>query len=100
MHQPERTCVGCRRRRPKHELLRVARTPQGVLLDPRARLGGRGAHVCPSADCVERATAANGRAIRRALRCTESVDLTEAMQQLRDAITPNADGDPTKELRT
>ncbi|HEX5936352.1 MAG TPA: YlxR family protein, partial [Actinomycetota bacterium] len=32
--EPERSCVGCRRRAPKAELLRVAHTPSGVRADP------------------------------------------------------------------
>ena len=44
---PERSCVACRRRRPQAELLRLARTPEGIVPDPRRRLPGRGAYVCP-----------------------------------------------------
>lgn len=53
-HTPTRTCLGCRRRRPKHELLRLVRRPDGrVEADPAA--AGRGAYVCTEGECLERA---------------------------------------------
>ena len=64
--EPVRTCVGCRLRAPKAELLRIARTPEGVRTDPEAVAPGRGAYVHLAVDCVE---AAVGRgAIARVLR--------------------------------
>lgn len=53
---PMRTCVGCRTSRPKRELVRVVRTPDGdVTVDPTGKLSGRGAYVCPDVRCLERA---------------------------------------------
>jgi predicted RNA-binding protein YlxR (DUF448 family) len=64
--EPERSCVGCRQRAPKAELLRVARTPAGVSADPRGTAPGRGAYVHPGSDCV--AAALRKGALARALR--------------------------------
>lgn len=51
-HVPERTCVACRQQRPKRELLRVVRTPQGrVELDPTGKKSGRGAYLCAKRSC-------------------------------------------------
>lgn len=37
----------CREKKPKHELLRVVRTPEGeVLVDASGKLNGRGGYVC------------------------------------------------------
>lgn len=48
-----RTCVACRRERLPREMLRVVRTPDGqVILDERGKQSGRGAYVCPEAQCV------------------------------------------------
>jgi predicted RNA-binding protein YlxR (DUF448 family) len=64
---PIRTCVGCRRRRPQGELLRVARRPDGsVHVDAGRRGPGRGAYVCPDVQCVVRAIDSGG--LRRALK--------------------------------
>ncbi len=49
---PIRTCVGCRRRREKVELLRWVVDRDGIARpDPEARLPGRGAYVCRSPEC-------------------------------------------------
>ncbi|HET6563623.1 MAG TPA: YlxR family protein [Marmoricola sp.] len=68
--QPVRTCVGCRKRSAKIELLRVVADDLGagpeVVPDPRGRAPGRGAHLHPSTDCLE--LALRRRAFPRALR--------------------------------
>ena len=63
---PTRTCVACRTPRPKRDLVRIVRTPDGrVVLDETGRLAGRGAYVCRTASCL---TIANTRsALSRAL---------------------------------
>ena len=51
-HVPERSCVACRTKRPKRELVRVVRTPEGaVKADPGGRANGRGAYLCPKREC-------------------------------------------------
>ena len=53
---PVRQCVGCREHRPKRELVRVVRSPEGaVSLDFSGKANGRGAYLCPSADCLKKA---------------------------------------------
>ena len=53
---PERKCMGCNEKRPKKELVRVVRTPQGeVLLDVTGKMSGRGAYICPKVSCYEKA---------------------------------------------
>ena len=53
---PLRMCVGCREMRPKASLIRVVRSPEGVIsLDPGGRKPGRGAYVCRDAACLQRA---------------------------------------------
>ncbi len=53
---PLRQCLGCREMKPKKELLRVVRSPEGtVCLDLRGKASGRGAYVCPNAECLKRA---------------------------------------------
>ena len=53
---PMRMCVGCREMKPKRELLRVVRSPEGVLsIDPVGKKPGRGAYVCLNAECLKRA---------------------------------------------
>ncbi len=53
-HVPERTCIVCRQKRPKWELVRIVRTPQGTLeIDNRGKKAGRGAYLCRTQDCFE-----------------------------------------------
>ena len=53
---PMRMCVGCREMKPKKELLRVVRSPEGeVSFDLTGRKPGRGAYVCHSNECLMRA---------------------------------------------
>ena len=63
---PMRQCLGCREMKPKKELIRVVRTPEGeVLLDPTGRRNGRGAYLCCKKECLARAV--KTRALERAL---------------------------------
>ncbi len=51
-HIPQRTCIACKQIRPKRELIRVVRTPDGhILLDPTSKKSGRGAYVCARRSC-------------------------------------------------
>ena len=62
---PLRQCVGCREMKPKKELIRVVRSPEGqVSLDFKGKLPGRGAYLCPDPACLARAK--KSRALERA----------------------------------
>ena len=76
-HVPIRTCLGCRTPRPKRELVRLVRRPDGrVVVD--AGAPGRGAYVCAEPGCVARALKAGrlGHAFRAACRIDEGLELT------------------------
>ncbi|MFC7494850.1 MULTISPECIES: YlxR family protein [unclassified Nocardioides] len=70
---PVRTCVGCRTRAAKAELLRVtvgsdAHGHPAVVPDPKGTTPGRGAHLHPTTECYE--LAVRRKAFGRALRVT------------------------------
>ena len=49
---PERKCMGCNEKKPKKELIRIVRTPDGeILLDDKGKISGRGVYICPKKDC-------------------------------------------------
>jgi predicted RNA-binding protein YlxR (DUF448 family) len=50
-HIPQRMCIGCRESLAKRALIRVARTPDGVKLDPTGKAPGRGAYVHDRRSC-------------------------------------------------
>jgi len=61
---PLRRCAGCNEQKPKKELVRVVRTPDGaILLDTTGRQNGRGAYLCPKKACLSKARK-NGRIAR------------------------------------
>ena len=65
---PMRQCVGCWEMKAKKELVRVVRSPEGeISLDFRGKAPGRGAYVCPQAECLRRAI--KSRALERGLDC-------------------------------
>jgi len=63
-HRPVRTCVGCRRKRPSIELIRLSLRGDELVL---GLTGGRGAWVCPDLGCFDAAVKKGGltRALRR-----------------------------------
>lgn len=53
---PMRMCVGCGEMKPKKELIRVVRSPEGeISLDLTGKKAGRGAYVCPDKECISKA---------------------------------------------
>ena len=53
---PMRMCIGCREMKPKQELMRVVKSPQGdISLDLTGKKNGRGAYVCKNIDCIKKA---------------------------------------------
>ena len=53
---PMRQCIGCREHKPKKELIRVVRSPEGeISLDFRGKAPGRGAYLCPDGACLKKA---------------------------------------------
>ncbi len=77
---PMRQCLGCREMKPKKELIRVVRSPEGVVsLDFRGKLPGRGAYLCPARECLAKAKKA--RALERTFGAALPPDLYEVLQQ-------------------
>jgi len=53
---PLRICIGCQEKKPKKELLRIVRTPEGkVTFDVTGKKPGRGAYLCPLKQCLKKA---------------------------------------------
>ena len=75
---PERTCVGCRRRAAKTDLLRIVAIKDECVPDPRGTLPGRGAYVHPALVCLDQAV--RRRVFTRALRAPGALD-TKVLRQ-------------------
>jgi predicted RNA-binding protein YlxR (DUF448 family) len=52
-HIPQRTCIACREILPKRSMIRIVRSPQGVVIDPSGKLAGRGAYLHAQRSCWE-----------------------------------------------
>jgi uncharacterized protein len=70
--RPQRTCVGCRARLVKVELLRLVVVEGSVTPDPAGRAPGRGAYLHPDPGCLE--LALRRRAFPRAFRLPGPLD--------------------------
>ena len=75
---PMRMCVGCRTMKEKKSLVRVVRTEAGsAAVDLTGKMNGRGAYVCPSAECLKKAV--KSRALDRALEVRIEPDVMERL---------------------
>lgn len=73
---PMRQCLGCREMKPKRELIRVVRSPEGeISLDFKGKAPGRGAYICPGPACLKQAIKA--KALERAF----STQIPEAVYE-------------------
>ena len=84
---PLRMCVGCRESKPKRELIRVVRAPDGaVSMDPVGKKPGRGAYVCRREACLTKAI--KQRQLERQLQVNLTPEVAEALRQELAALPP------------
>lgn len=77
---PMRQCMGCNEHKPKIELMRVVRSPEGdVSLDFTGKKSGRGAYLCRSLKCLQRAR--KSRRPDRVLECEIPEEVYNAMER-------------------
>ena len=51
---PQRTCIGCKCKKPKKEMIRIVRTPDGkIIIDETGKKSGRGAYLCGDVKCLD-----------------------------------------------
>ena len=85
---PMRQCLGCREMKPKKELIRVVKSPEGeISLDFKGKKPGRGAYVCPNPECLKKARKA--RALERAF----SAPMPDGVYDALEAQMQAGDGD-------
>ena len=82
--QPLRQCTGCGEMKPKRELVRIVKTPEGnVLLDRSGKANGRGAYICHSTECYKKAVKA--KRLERAFSCVIPESVSEQIiKELQD----------------
>lgn len=76
---PMRICLGCGEMKPKRELIRVVKSKEGdISLDLTGKKSGRGAYICKSVECFEKARKA--RKFERSFSCMISEDIYNSME--------------------
>ena len=77
---PMRQCLGCRTMKPKRELIRAVRSPDGeVSLDFGGKKPGRGAYVCHNPECLKRSI--KSKALSRAFGVEIPQSVMDALQE-------------------
>lgn len=77
---PMRQCLGCREMKPKRELIRAVRSPEGAIsLDFRGKAPGRGAYICPNPACLKKAIKA--RALEKAFSASIPPEIYGRLEQ-------------------
>ena len=75
---PMRMCLGCGEMKPKKELIRVVKSPEGeISLDFKGKAAGRGAYICRSTECLEKARKA--RRFEKSFSCKIEESVYEVM---------------------
>ena len=77
---PIRRCTGCKEGKPKKELVRVVKSPDGeISIDLTGKKSGRGAYICRDINCLKAAQKSRG--LERTLECAISPDIYERLLQ-------------------
>ena len=81
---PMRMCLGCREMKPKRELIRAVKSPDGeVNLDFKGKMPGRGAYLCPNGECLKKAM--KSKALERAFSVQIPEEIYEELRQQMEA---------------
>ncbi|MBB2182880.1 YlxR family protein [Lachnospiraceae bacterium MD1] len=77
---PLRMCTGCGEMKAKKEMIRVLKTPEDeIVIDTTGKKNGRGAYVCCSLDCLQKAIKTRG--LERSLKVSIPKELVETLEK-------------------
>ena len=77
---PMRKCIGCQEMKSKKEMIRILHTPEDELvIDTTGRKNGRGAYLCFSKECFEKAVKSKG--LERSLKMNISADVYDSLKK-------------------
>ncbi len=76
---PMRKCTGCNEMKPKKELVRIVRSPEGdISVDLTGKKSGRGAYICKDSKCL--AAAKKAKRLERAFECSIPEEVYERLE--------------------
>ncbi len=82
---PLRQCIGCGEMKSKKEMIRILKTETGeIVLDATGRKNGRGAYLCPSMDCFQKAV--KGKGIERSFKVPVPKEVYAALEKEMEQI--------------
>lgn len=82
---PMRKCIGCQEMKNKKEMMRILKTTEDeILLDTTGKKNGRGAYICFSRECFEKAI--KSKALERSLKMNIPQEVYESLKKEIDAI--------------
>lgn len=83
---PMRQCTGCREMKSKKELIRVLKTAEdgSIIIDVSGKTNGRGAYICRSLECFEKAVKCRG--LERSLKAAIPEDVLDELRKEMKAI--------------
>ncbi len=82
---PLRMCLGCNEMKPKNELIRVVKDPEGnISLDSTGKKNGRGAYICRSKACLEKAI--KSKRIERSFSVAIPPEIYESLEKEMDLL--------------
>ena len=77
---PLRQCVGCREMKTKKEMIRVIKTPGNEdVLDAKGKQNGRGAYLCFSEECLQKARRSKG--LERSLKISIPDEIYDRLEE-------------------
>ena len=86
---PMRMCIGCHENKPKKELIRIVKSPEGeISLDFTGKKAGRGAYLCKDAVCLE--LARKQHRIEKSFSCQVDSNVYEVMHHALSEINRNS----------
>ena len=78
--KPERTCIACRKKLCKNELIRIVKTPDGsIVVDKSGCADGRGTYVCKNAECIKKIR--KNKLLNRAFKCEVENSVYDALEE-------------------
>ncbi len=101
-HLPTRTCIACRRIKPKQNMIRIVRNPDGIIeLDESGKANGRGGYLCQHFLCWHRALKKRATLLKRILKVDLDRDtymvLKEFAMQYKPPKQEKAKAEPDKD---
>ncbi|MDK2895980.1 MAG: uncharacterized protein PWP04_100 [Candidatus Atribacteria bacterium] len=97
---PIRTCIACRERKEKRELIRIVRSAiDKVEIDPTGKKSGRGAYLCRKEECISKLSKADlSRALKSNLSESDYSVLKGSLLELLTSTQKEVDHGENKDI--